>query len=408
MKEKWITMKQAAALVGVTDITIKNWINKGLLSFQNNHRCFRVDRNQVKEVAKSKTELCEAIRSVDEALTAYKEELRLYEEQTKELRERRTELRTVILDKKKAIPHFDWMMTTIEGLFRGILYACGENLEDTFPEKISDILAKLVSGETIDEIANYYGVSIERIRQHIRKGEYLIYDLSNRLYNNRSVNELLECICYLQDQLDLRDQAIEAMKIKHTTEEECEGMKEINRNAYVVLETNLMNCNLSIRTLHLLKYADIETIRELVQYTKTDLLKFRNMGKKSVCELEDLLESHDLKFGMTSDEIEKYEFGDTSHNTLCSADFVRVAKMKLTEAVPELSDYRYLYFAGYRTVLDMIRSKDSYTFKRITGIDNKAMTAVILFMKKYNLSFSTHIRSCDFREFFSDLKQSDD
>lgn len=55
MKEKWITMKQAAALVGVTDITIKNWINKGLLSFQNNHRCFRVEKHQVLEVAKNKS-----------------------------------------------------------------------------------------------------------------------------------------------------------------------------------------------------------------------------------------------------------------------------------------------------------------------------------------------------------------
>ena len=52
------------------------------------------------------------------------------------------------------------------------------------------------------------------------------------------------------------------------------------------------------------KAADVETLGDLVQYNKTDLLKFRNFGKKSLTELDDLLESLNLSFGT---DIAKYK-----------------------------------------------------------------------------------------------------
>ena len=64
-----------------------------------------------------------------------------------------------------------------------------------------------------------------------------------------------------------------------------------------LLKTKLVNMNLSVRALNCLKAADVETLGDLVQYNKTDLLKFRNFGKKSLSELDDLLESLNLSFG---------------------------------------------------------------------------------------------------------------
>ena len=63
------------------------------------------------------------------------------------------------------------------------------------------------------------------------------------------------------------------------------------------LKTKLVDMNLSVRALNCLKAADVETLGDLVQYNKTDLLKFRNFGKKSLSELDDLLESLNLSFG---------------------------------------------------------------------------------------------------------------
>ena len=71
-----------------------------------------------------------------------------------------------------------------------------------------------------------------------------------------------------------------------------------------LLKTRLVDMNLSVRALNCLKAADVDTLGDLVQYNKTDLLKFRNFGKKSLLELDDLLESLNLSFGT---DISKYK-----------------------------------------------------------------------------------------------------
>ena len=73
-----------------------------------------------------------------------------------------------------------------------------------------------------------------------------------------------------------------------------------------LLKTKLTDSslNLSVRALNCLKAADVETLGDLVQYNKTELLKFRNFGKKSLSELDDLLESLNLTFGT---DITKYK-----------------------------------------------------------------------------------------------------
>ena len=71
-----------------------------------------------------------------------------------------------------------------------------------------------------------------------------------------------------------------------------------------LLKTKLVDMDLSVRALNCLKSADVETLGELVVFNKTDLLKFRNFGKKSLTELDELLASLNLSFGM---DISKYK-----------------------------------------------------------------------------------------------------
>jgi DNA-directed RNA polymerase subunit alpha len=71
-----------------------------------------------------------------------------------------------------------------------------------------------------------------------------------------------------------------------------------------LLKTKLADMNLSVRALNCLKSAEVETLGELVQFNKNDLLKFRNFGKKSLTELDELLDSLSLSFGM---DISKYK-----------------------------------------------------------------------------------------------------
>ena len=71
-----------------------------------------------------------------------------------------------------------------------------------------------------------------------------------------------------------------------------------------LLKTKLVDKDLSVRALNCLKSADVETLGELVVFNKTDLLKFRNFGKKSLTELDELLANLNLSFGM---DISKYK-----------------------------------------------------------------------------------------------------
>ena len=71
-----------------------------------------------------------------------------------------------------------------------------------------------------------------------------------------------------------------------------------------LLKTKLIDMDLSVRALNCLKAADVDTLGDLVTYNRNDLLKFRNFGKKSLTELDDLLDNMGLNFGM---DIAKYK-----------------------------------------------------------------------------------------------------
>lgn len=94
--------------------------------------------------------------------------------------------------------------------------------------------------------------------------------------------------------------AVETTEVVGPDEEFDEDLMHMRQ----LLKTKLTDMNLSVRALNCLKSANVETVGELVQYNKSDLLKFRNFGKKSLTELDELLESLDLSFGM---DISKYK-----------------------------------------------------------------------------------------------------
>lgn len=75
-------------------------------------------------------------------------------------------------------------------------------------------------------------------------------------------------------------------------------------NMRKLLKTKLTERDLSVRALNCLKAAEVETVGELVRFQRNDLLKFRNFGKKSLSELDELLVNLNLNFGM---DVSKYK-----------------------------------------------------------------------------------------------------
>ncbi len=74
-----------------------------------------------------------------------------------------------------------------------------------------------------------------------------------------------------------------------------------------LLNQRLQDMDLSVRALNCLKAAEVDTLGDLVKYHRADLLKFRNFGKKSLTELDELLERNGLAFGM---DISRYKVND--------------------------------------------------------------------------------------------------
>ncbi|MCK9269212.1 MAG: DNA-directed RNA polymerase subunit alpha [Bacteroidales bacterium] len=95
-------------------------------------------------------------------------------------------------------------------------------------------------------------------------------------------------------------------KIALETEEKnvSEEFDENSLHTRQLLKTKLLDLDLSVRALNCLKAADVETLGDLVSFNKNDLLKFRNFGKKSLTELEELVKAKNLEFGMN---VSKYK-----------------------------------------------------------------------------------------------------
>ena len=87
---------------------------------------------------------------------------------------------------------------------------------------------------------------------------------------------------------------------KNITEEFDENTLHIRQ----LLKTKLIDLDLSVRALNCLKAAEVDTLGELVSFNKNDLLKFRNFGKKSLTELDELVKVKNLTFGMN---VSKYK-----------------------------------------------------------------------------------------------------
>ena len=91
-------------------------------------------------------------------------------------------------------------------------------------------------------------------------------------------------------------------KINFDTEEDNE-FDEDSLHMSQLLKTTLVDLGLSVRSLNCLKHAEVFTLGELVSFKKSDMLKFRNFGKKSLSELEELIAEKGLTFGF---DISKY------------------------------------------------------------------------------------------------------
>ena len=269
-----MTRNDAAAYLGVDPQTITNWVNKGLLGGYNDKssKRFWVNADDVKKYSEKYKML-----SVSEDLL---------ERERKELLASERKVNAKI----QMLMHDALNVSSFSYDKIGSSLCMLLELTAQYGLREKKIMQAFFNGDRISDIADNFELSRERVRQivikAIRKFNYAIEEFVDLKMENNSLKE-----------------EIKNVKMQFIMQE---GKKEEEQPEDVppsLFSIRLVNCNLPVRVLNVTKAADIYTIGDLVQYSKLDMIKFRNFGKKSLMQLDDFIHEMGLEWGMDKAKI---------------------------------------------------------------------------------------------------------
>lgn len=268
-----MTRNDAAAYLGVDPQTITNWVNKGLLGGYNDKssKRFWVNADDVKKYSEKYKML-----SVSEDLLDREQKELLASE-----RKVNAKMQMLMHD---ALNVSSFSYDKIGGSLCALL-----ELTSQGGMREKKIMQAFFNGDKISNIAEELELSRERVRQivvkAIRKFNYAIKELADLKQENNSLKEEIKNV---------------KMQLIMQEGEEEEQSEDVPPSVFSI---RLVNCNLPVRVLNVTKAADIDTIGDLVQYSKFEMVKFRNFGKKSLMQLDEFIHEMGLEWGMDKAKI---------------------------------------------------------------------------------------------------------
>ena len=268
-----MTRNDAAAYLGVDPQTITNWVNKGLLGGYNDKssKRFWVNADDVKKYSEKYKML-----SVSEDLLDREQKELLASE-----RKVNAKMQMLMHD---ALNVSSFSYDKIGGSLCTLL-----ELTSQGGMREKKIMQAFFNGDRISNIAEELELSRERVRQivvkAIRKFNYAIKELADLKQENNSLKEEIKNV---------------KMQLIMQEGEEEEQSEDVPPSVFSI---RLVNCNLPVRVLNVTKAADIDTIGDLVQYSKFEMVKFRNLGKKSLMQLDEFIHEMGLEWGMDKAKI---------------------------------------------------------------------------------------------------------
>lgn len=288
-----ISRKEAAVILGVTEQTISNWAVGGVLKTHN----VRINGKGMTMVdSKTVHALIDDAKAIEESKERL-EEMRLQVE-----REEKEFLFKKFI--KSGLKFDESAYIVIQELALDFIKFATEPFED---EKRRKVLDMFIQGFSIGDIANEFGLTRTRVRQLLfscarilsKVGSFKeIYDKNNELKARNS--ELQQSYELALRKLKGKESELKELKYKLGIED-AQKIMEIDDKELAhkikLFNTAITDTTLSVRALNCLKAADVETLGDLVQFNKTDLLKFRNFGRKTMIEIDDYLNSLNLSFG---------------------------------------------------------------------------------------------------------------
>lgn len=294
-KQKLISVQEAAEMTGVNRQTIVNWMNAGALKGMRKGKSIYIPSNAIKQI------MTVNISGLNDEVNKLKEEL---EAKKAELQQQIRKVDYDVRDLTFSLEHCQFSIR--KEVIKRILNIFGEGLSEH--EKF--IMELFMQGKTSSEIAKMLGVSIYGLRQTFDRGMARLDKTSSYVEENKRLKEENETLKMEHDimhsayekirkeNLELADK-IEGYELLNNKIDYNETMSDGQKAILKLLQTPMEEFIISVRTLNALKAAEIETLGQLVRHNKTDLLKFRNIGRKILTELEELVEDKlELYFGM--------------------------------------------------------------------------------------------------------------
>ena len=293
-KKKFISTADAAKIAGVTSQTIRNLCKAGTLSYQMRSNLFYPNREEVERYAATIAD----IHPVTEDIEQYKHQLETERDRLK------NELMTMQAKYRERMLNLDMFPRRIEAI-RDTLLAVMEGVNRyvdfadccVTPRELNAVWDAL-QGKTFEEISDKFHVTPQSARLIWAKGLRKFAHVKAAFYHLNSQNDELR--------ETLKEKNVEIANLKAQLNDKQIKVDEDTQNMSRLLAARLDNFGLSARTMNCMKYAEIDTLRDLLKHFRTDLLKYRNFGKKSLCELDELLEDHGLRWGMDVDLYPEY------------------------------------------------------------------------------------------------------
>lgn len=296
-----IRIQQAAQMTGVNRQTIMNWCKSGIIPCKQDSGIYYVWSETIEALKDTMNDVEDARKRLKEEADALRKEHDAYHSEIMAYRDDRYDrrIKSVVVANGIHTRFFDAMV--------GIMgYA------DILTERETAVLTARLHGVSYEKLMKEYGMTRECIRMITEKAVRKAIDLDN-------VKKRLNKVDELEKDNAIMRKAIESLKNENerlnglmelrcvVNKREAEELEEaglhVDQRLIDILNTKLVDACLSVRALTCLKGKDIETVGDLVKMNRSDILKFRNMGKKTLRELTEFLESLNLSFSMDVDKI---------------------------------------------------------------------------------------------------------
>ena len=272
---RMISRQAAAELLDCNPQTISNWVEKGVIKGHMVGNFLMIDRQSIEQYFDSLKDLSDMESKMADV--------------KKELQDAIMDMKTVINEARGA----SMPVGRIRDGFRYNLLMLMSLYEDRLKDREREIFTRLVNGESLEDVAHAFGISSKRVIQIGCRVSVIISEKADLKQLYEEIKELK------RENEHLKLQSTNLRKRLNDYEKE-DVVKEERLNSSI-FQKRIIDLNLTVRSLNVLKLNNCETLGDVVKLKKEEICKSRNMGKKSFIEINDFLTKLGLHWGMNPD-----------------------------------------------------------------------------------------------------------